>query len=588
MNALLKRNLISTKEASELSGYNADYLSRLCRAGRIDGEQVGRTWLIERDALTVFIAEQAARKIELAENLARTRSEEYRKANLDVVPEIMTASMEQRTKEAVNSVMKALLSVRLPRPEVFFEGRKASYALTAFVISAGVLIAGSGLVSATGSSLMTAAFEGRALAIERTTDALVYATAKRDAALARIEIESSTQSFVMNDENAIDNLALAIVTGMNKARMQDAFDASARVREASEMPILAISTEPLTEETLRVVVEEKEIAYALGDDTILGNYAVSQLETYQGRSVLATAGGSLFTLGDTILTGIASFITSTPSTYENAIIAFVDGSASAGSIVSDTSFALGNDTRKNATLAVSSLVSGTINQSLGVAGTIALYIESAPESQQASPLAALDFGRFIPSLFENVRSFFARLIGSDTQLAVVGTEDETSLPVPGGTRGNGTAPADAYSTTTIVQNTINNNGPVTVVNEYQGLAGGVSQSYVDTQLWMLQDRLNRGTDKSKRTSRSLTSIDNLTGTNLTLNNSVFNGGNVRALSVEAAEYIAGPYVLATSTTATFCVLRKHCRRAQCHTGHHCQRPTHGEQSDCVESCAISK
>ena len=46
MNTPFEKNLISTKEASQLSGYNPDYLARLCRSGKISGTRVGRAWLV--------------------------------------------------------------------------------------------------------------------------------------------------------------------------------------------------------------------------------------------------------------------------------------------------------------------------------------------------------------------------------------------------------------------------------------------------------------------------------------------------------------------------------------------------------------
>ena len=47
--------LLSTKEASKLSGYNADYLARLCRAKQIVGTQIGRTWLVSQKSLEDFV-----------------------------------------------------------------------------------------------------------------------------------------------------------------------------------------------------------------------------------------------------------------------------------------------------------------------------------------------------------------------------------------------------------------------------------------------------------------------------------------------------------------------------------------------------
>ena len=66
MNALYSKNLISTKEAAELSGYSADYLARLARRDEVKGTQVGRTWLVERESLLRFMKKNGRSKKELA------------------------------------------------------------------------------------------------------------------------------------------------------------------------------------------------------------------------------------------------------------------------------------------------------------------------------------------------------------------------------------------------------------------------------------------------------------------------------------------------------------------------------------------
>ncbi len=49
-----ERVLLSTSEAHERYGYVKDTLLRLLRAGRIEGEKTGRTWLIYEDSLQAY------------------------------------------------------------------------------------------------------------------------------------------------------------------------------------------------------------------------------------------------------------------------------------------------------------------------------------------------------------------------------------------------------------------------------------------------------------------------------------------------------------------------------------------------------
>jgi excisionase family DNA binding protein len=49
-----ERVLLSTAEASAISGYRQDSLLRLLRSGRIEGERSGRSWLIYEDSLLAY------------------------------------------------------------------------------------------------------------------------------------------------------------------------------------------------------------------------------------------------------------------------------------------------------------------------------------------------------------------------------------------------------------------------------------------------------------------------------------------------------------------------------------------------------
>ncbi|MFA5998243.1 MAG: tail fiber domain-containing protein [Candidatus Paceibacterota bacterium] len=70
--------LISAKEASKKYGYSADYLARLARSGEVRGSQVGRTWLVDQSSLDSFLKLQEERREARARELARAREREYR------------------------------------------------------------------------------------------------------------------------------------------------------------------------------------------------------------------------------------------------------------------------------------------------------------------------------------------------------------------------------------------------------------------------------------------------------------------------------------------------------------------------------
>ncbi len=49
--ALRDPNKLTLKEASQITGYHTDYLSYLIRAGKLEGEKIGRSWMTTRQAL---------------------------------------------------------------------------------------------------------------------------------------------------------------------------------------------------------------------------------------------------------------------------------------------------------------------------------------------------------------------------------------------------------------------------------------------------------------------------------------------------------------------------------------------------------
>ena len=49
-------NHISVQTATEISGYNAQYLRRLLRAGILDGVKVGQVWLINLTSLQTYFS----------------------------------------------------------------------------------------------------------------------------------------------------------------------------------------------------------------------------------------------------------------------------------------------------------------------------------------------------------------------------------------------------------------------------------------------------------------------------------------------------------------------------------------------------
>ncbi len=54
------KRFISSKRASNISGYSSDYIGQLCRAKKIDGKMVGHAWFVDQDSLEAHMASSAA------------------------------------------------------------------------------------------------------------------------------------------------------------------------------------------------------------------------------------------------------------------------------------------------------------------------------------------------------------------------------------------------------------------------------------------------------------------------------------------------------------------------------------------------
>src|SRR6185437_1786021 len=133
MDPLLDKNIISTKAASELSGYSPDYLSRLARSGKIRGTQVGRTWVVQKESLLEFMGTQGKRKEELARALARTRANEYReRTKAAFTPRTFTFARAPKIERTPRHA-----SIRVPVSFI----RHAASALAALVVVSGAAYA---------------------------------------------------------------------------------------------------------------------------------------------------------------------------------------------------------------------------------------------------------------------------------------------------------------------------------------------------------------------------------------------------------------------------------------------------------------
>src|SRR3989344_4195764 len=140
-----EKEFISTKEASELSGYGSDYIARLAKTRKLESTRVGKSWFVRRDSLNVFIAGQHRRKEEISKKLSQARTDQYRQARSLLggakkafVP--VVDKLNQNQSLVVNGVRFAIQHVLMP------------IIVAALVVGGGYASARVGIVDALASS----------------------------------------------------------------------------------------------------------------------------------------------------------------------------------------------------------------------------------------------------------------------------------------------------------------------------------------------------------------------------------------------------------------------------------------------------
>src|SRR3989344_7266597 len=68
---------VSAAHAGETANLTRDYIARLCRAGQLEGRQVGKNWFVREDSLSSFLINQNYVKAKRRDDLIQTRVKEY-------------------------------------------------------------------------------------------------------------------------------------------------------------------------------------------------------------------------------------------------------------------------------------------------------------------------------------------------------------------------------------------------------------------------------------------------------------------------------------------------------------------------------
>ncbi len=374
MDPLLEKNFISSKDASKISGYSSDYLSRLTRSGKIKGSQIGRTWLVDKQSLFAFLEQQGKHKEELARNLARERAIEYReKANRSLQPQKVSLA------DVGNAVVNPRTLVSTPRkiaPILRPIPMRVSAPMLrqTFALAVTVIILGSSAYASESDFLREATASLGSLALET---AYGFDHIKSDFRIAANErVARVTEVAEMNSRTLAasigrgteEHLAISIadhfvIAPVDTTAAESAL-ASHGIASAQIASLPASDSVDLGEMALSFGVSIRDAARAMPKEFLEADLAFAEalvttsnaimrgyekgVMTWVEKSPEVAEGTAvaIFSTGEIGASIAAAAPTFATDAYDRAILAFVDGSHAVASTIVDAQIALGTNIYK--------------------------------------------------------------------------------------------------------------------------------------------------------------------------------------------------------------------------------------------------
>lgn len=120
MDNLSEQKYLSSKDAGALLGYTHDYISRLCRQGRMSGIQKGREWYVTQAELDAFKARHEIflqeKKKELSKKFSKIRLEaEARKRELRKQSDQVVKVADQNKEDTYSEYSHKKVSLSMPK-----------------------------------------------------------------------------------------------------------------------------------------------------------------------------------------------------------------------------------------------------------------------------------------------------------------------------------------------------------------------------------------------------------------------------------------------------------------------------------------
>ena len=379
------QNLLSTRDAAELSGYNPDYIGKLCRTGVLPGTRVGRSWFVEETTFKKFVAKQKAENDKRAEELAKERVKEYRQHQKVIEKANKTLVKSEETTESPVPVSTPAPAVpveiqreekSVPSPYHSFDSffaKGVAVSMTLLALSSGLALGYSGASSKTLALAVEDIQEANRLTASIFSTDAVNTVRVAHAQLGEVLFES-LQSGLETYTNALFVSGAALRTAVDFSEVRTLATSLeqqfSRVYEPALVAYL-IALEDVGSETLE--------AGALVRDTLQKDYALDELPSITDAQIA---------FGNALITTANSFITS----HEVAVDGWVAVSGEVPSRVVATVYGIG-DALNDVTLRAPTTIATSYTQ--------ATYALGAPTADVT--LAVLNTGT-------EVRNTLARLL----------------------------------------------------------------------------------------------------------------------------------------------------------------------------------
>ena len=522
MDPLLQKNLLTTSEASALSGYNADYIGRLCRSGEIVGKRLGRSWLVEEMSLKRFIKEQEAQKSRRAKKLAEQRVNEYRSAQSKTERSLLGID-----KSADRLSKQWDVEAKIPSPLPIYEThafikRAGAVLMMLVILNVGLMAAQAGVLPGVVKAAVADITDAGALAVSVMDSISEPRSFVNDDVFRAYEnigitfIEGTAVSLAMY-EKGIFAASNVLVSGFESSLPKDSNDASLWSN------IAHVSNEFLAEYLL-IVERSGEYALALGEHVRDGQLFGGTTKAVAGvgnafietsNNVMAAHEWAIYTWVDASLeiaprvitavhgvglytgTYVANIPYAISETYDTAVYAVANPTA-------DIALALTGGISETPALAQAAPIETYREEEVAVAET---ELVAAPVNSgvfEVGRSAALYTYVTINNFFENAGNALAALFKAPTSIVITQILPPT-LPPPVAVAPPTPVSSPSYSIAsgTTVQNITN-----------QFVTNGVSYEYLEQRLRTFRTSMldRRGGQSSSGGSGGVTSVDASGGT----------------------------------------------------------------------------